>query len=103
MIRKLGKARWTYECRSCDYTSPISADQFRAIEACHRHERSFEHASKPLTESVTFFANAITELGMTFVETIASAFKPLADALSTPQNRPHDPTLLHDRRKWGGR
>ncbi|MFS0718845.1 hypothetical protein ABC337_04930 [Arthrobacter sp. 1P04PC] len=103
MIRKEAKARWVYECLACDYTSPTSADLFGAQENQLRHTRTFDHASKPLVDSVTDFAEAITELGMSFAETIASAFKPLADALATPTNLPHDPALLRDRRKWGGR
>ena len=102
MIRKEGKGRWTYTCKLCGIKA-TSSDQFRAIERQQRHEATFEHASKPLADSISVFAEAIKEVGMTFVEAIASGVKPLADAIATPPNLPHDPSLLSDRRKWGGR
>lgn len=44
MIRKHGRARWSYECRACGYVSPVSPDHFGAIEHCQRHERTVAHA-----------------------------------------------------------
>jgi len=42
MIRKEGKARWTYTCEPCDVHA-TSPDQFRAIEHQQRHEKGFGH------------------------------------------------------------
>lgn len=58
MIRKEGKARWTYTCKLCrkTWTKP---DHFRAIERQQRHIRSTSH----------------------LVEGVAAAFKPAAEVL----------------------
>ncbi len=68
MIRKEGKARWTYTCEPCEVrlTHP---DQFRAIEACHRHERGFGH-----------FGRAIGDAVRTAVEPLMTAFGFVAQA-----------------------
>lgn len=102
MIRKEGKARWVYECRPCDVQAQAH-DQFRALEYGQHHEGTMEHATKPMADALGIFAESLTEMANTFVNTVASAFKPLADVLATPPNIPHDPSLRRDRRKWGGR
>ncbi|WP_156424582.1 hypothetical protein [Arthrobacter sp. EpRS71] len=56
-----------------------------------------------MADALGIFAESLTEMANTFVNTVASAFKPLADVLATPPNIPHDPSLRRDRRKWGGR
>lgn len=50
MIRKLGKARWTYTCEPCEIGVTFP-DQFRAIEYRQRHERNLGHAFKPLVNA----------------------------------------------------
>ncbi|MFK0005496.1 hypothetical protein ACIQTZ_00435 [Paenarthrobacter sp. NPDC090520] len=102
IIRKEGKAHWVFECRRC-HVRGNSQDYFRALEHQQWHERTLEHATKPMADSLGIFAEALTELAERFVDSVASAFKPLADVLAPAPNRPHDPTLLRDRRKWGGR
>ncbi|WP_284763405.1 hypothetical protein [Arthrobacter sp. efr-133-R2A-63] len=98
MIRKEGKARWTYTCEPCSVrvTKP---DQFRAIEACHRHERGFGHAQRIMSIAYQAIIDAFSEA----VKPVLDVVESIASALAPPPNRPHDPTLLRDRRKWGGR
>ncbi|MFW0772505.1 hypothetical protein ACLRGI_04985 [Paenarthrobacter nitroguajacolicus] len=102
MIRKEGKARWVYTCELCRVLA-AHPDHFRAIEQQQAHEGTIEHATKPMADALGIFAESLTEMANAFVDTIASALKPLTDALATPPNVPHDPSLLRDRRKWGGR
>ena len=94
LIRKMGKARWVHECRACG-VSATRPDQFRAIEVMQAHNRSLSHlatvlvkAFEPLTEQVNYVASVMADLGR---------------ALTPPPNTPHDPTLMKDRRRWGGR
>lgn len=112
MIRKEGKARWTYECRLCGIKAAYP-DQFRAtIERQQRHERSSAHMAEAFTRAVTAavepLSEAIERLGLAWGGAASSIAKSLSDvqanyALMPPPNLPHDPALLHDRRKWGGR
>jgi hypothetical protein len=100
MIRKEGKARWTYTCEPCDarLTHP---DQFRAIEAFHRHERSSNHAFKMIGKAL----QPVVDVYMQFFKSLFPVVEQFQKdyALVPPPNRPHDPHLLRDRRKWGGR
>ncbi|UDL14905.1 hypothetical protein PP357_gp58 [Arthrobacter phage Sarge] len=99
MIRKERKAHWTYRCSPCDYTSPASVDLFGAQEWQQRHERAniihFQNgiveAFRPLVEFVKKFASA------------AEQYQTDYTLIPPPSNIPHDPALLKDRRKWGGR
>ncbi|WP_028265920.1 hypothetical protein [Arthrobacter sp. MA-N2] len=126
MNRKEGKARWTYTCEPCEVrlTHP---DQFRAIEACHRHERGFGHIVALLGSGLTAtFAPIIAAFGSGYASkaaveresaAVAAKYAPLPEAKSAldaleamsfaqiplPPNTPRDPTLRRDRRKWGGR
>ncbi|SEI45228.1 hypothetical protein SAMN04487917_101368 [Arthrobacter sp. yr096] len=98
MIRKEGKARWVYTCDLCNVrlTRP---DQFRAIEAMQRHQRSQEHGFKVIGAALEPFVEAMSNIATaaaSMAETVHAVFAP-------PPNLPHDPTLLRDRRKWGGR
>ncbi|MGM7776115.1 hypothetical protein ACSVHC_08865 [Arthrobacter sp. KNU-44] len=96
MIRKEGKCRWTYTCEPCEVRATFP-DQFRAIEACHRHERSIEHGFKLMTRAL----KPIIDAYLGFANGIIGSQKDYA--LIPPPNLPHDPTLVRDRRKWGGR
>ncbi|MBT8163061.1 MULTISPECIES: hypothetical protein [Arthrobacter] len=100
MIRKQGKARWTYECAICEVhvTAP---DQFRAIEACHRHEKTAEHAFKMIGKAL----QPVVDRYMQFFKSLLPIVEQFQKdyALVPPSSLPHDPTMLRDRRKWGGR
>lgn len=97
MIRKEGKARWVYECGPCGHTS-TAVDQLRIVEAQNRHLRgnlvhfqnTIVEAFKPLVDFVKKFADAAEQTQKDF-------------GLVPPPNLPHDPSILKDRRKWGGR
>ena len=98
MIRKEGKARWTYTCELCE-DKQEAFDQFRAIEYGQWHEKTYAHASATLAASFTKLANDLTEA----LRPAMDAFASIAEALATTPNIPHDPTLRGDRRKWGGK
>lgn len=101
MIRKQRKAQWIYECRVCEHTSGTSTDLFGAQENQLHHERSLDHAFKLIGQAFQPIVDAFTHLSKTVLpmtEQLQSAF-----VLAPPPNLPHDPTLLRDRRKWGGR
>lgn len=101
MIRKEGKGRWVYYCRDCDRVTKPLPDMFRAIEAQQAHERSLAHAFAPVNEAMSTFANSFMELGREVTRSIVAMGEVSA---TMPQlNIPHDPTLLSDRRKWGGK
>jgi hypothetical protein len=101
MITKHRKACWHYWCPDCEYLA-VAVDQFRAKEARQKHERTFEHAVTavkagfgPLMDAFASMASAAVSVG----NQMRDAFAPLAP----PPNIPHDPTLLNDKRKWGGK
>lgn len=98
-VRKEGKARWVYECQPCGYTSPVSPDLLRAKEWSLKHNRAnlFVHFGQTITEAFKPFVEA--------VEKLAAALPAQDDfmLMPPPKNLPHDPSLLKDRRKWGGR
>ena len=95
MIRKEGKARWVYTCQPCNERIE-AVDQFRAIEAMHSHRRGTQHAWVVLGEAFQGIVEALNDVVMPAVEALNRIFEP-------PKNLPHDPSLLRDRRKWGGR
>lgn len=99
-IRKVGKAHWEFRCGMCG-AHGSGVDQWSVYEFGWNHNRD--------AASEHFFAAVSSAM-----DTLASAFnsmlKPVSEALSTmeqtfaePMNLPHDPTLLKDKRKWGGR
>lgn len=96
LIHKQGKARWVYRCDLCavEFTA---VDQLRILEARNTHVRgSLTHLQNTLAEAV----RPVLE----FVNDLALAAESFGKILFTPpKNRPHDPSLLKDRRKWGGR
>lgn len=98
-IRKVRKAQWVYECRTCDTRSRPSTDLFGAVEAKHRHMRTSAHVFRGMEAAIGSVAEAYLQMGRTVME----AFKPITDLLAPPPNLPHDPALLKDKRKWGGR
>ena len=63
MIRKEGKARWTYTCKLCRkrWTKP---DQFRAIERQQRHVRSTDHMVEGITAALQPAAEVFRNLGL---------------------------------------
>lgn len=95
MIRKLGKARWTYECQPCNEHAE-AVDQFRAIEYGQWHEKTYGHASTALAAAFTKVANELADLVRPVVDAFAAWATP-------PPNIPRDPSQRRDRRKWGGR
>ncbi|QSZ49388.1 hypothetical protein [Arthrobacter sp. D5-1] len=99
MIRKEGKARWVFECLPCGYVSPVVPDLLRAKECNLSHNRG---------NLLKHFGQTFAEAFMPFVElvqTLAKAdhFQDDYTLVPPPKNVPHDPSLLMDRRKWGGR
>ena len=97
-IRKEGKAKWAFECGLCGVrvTRP---DHFRAIEAKQRHQRTSDHMFNALAIAVQPAVDAyatIVKAAADLADTVRGVFAPAP-------NRPHDPALLRDRRKWGGR
>lgn len=98
-IRKVRKAQWVYECRVCDTRSRPSTDLFGAVEAKRRHMLTSDHVFKAMEEAFNPIVSAMMEMGRAVTE----AFKPLMDLSAPPPNLPHDPSLLKDKRKWGGR
>lgn len=101
MIRKQRKAQWLYVCPTCDYSSGISTDLFGAQENQLHHEQGLAHAFKMIGQAFQPVVDAYAQL--------AKALVPVSEQqegclrLLPPPNLPHDPTLLRDRRKWGGR
>ncbi|WP_284986985.1 hypothetical protein [Arthrobacter sp. fls2-241-R2A-172] len=96
LIRKEGKARWVYRCDLCAVTL-TAVDRLRILEARNRHVRgNLPHLGKALAEAM--------EPVVEFVNGIALAAESFGKLLfDPPKNLPHDPILLKDRRKWGGR
>lgn len=65
MIRKEGKARWTYTCKLCRKTW-AKPDQFRAIERQQRHLRSTAHMVEGISVAFKPAAEVIRNLGLAF-------------------------------------
>lgn len=101
MIRKQRKAQWLYVCPTCDYTSGISTDLFGAQENQLHHERSLAHVFKVIAQAFRPVVDAYAQLARTLGPVAEQMQKDYA--LLPPPNLPHDPSLLRDRRKWGGR
>ncbi|NWL34448.1 hypothetical protein [Paenarthrobacter nitroguajacolicus] len=95
MIRKEGKARWVFTCQPCNERIE-AVDQFRAIEAMNRHKRYTQHAWVVLGQAFQGIVDALNQV-------VTPLLDALAPVLTPPPNKPHDPTLVKDRRKWGGR
>ncbi|QOP66806.1 hypothetical protein SEA_ODYSSEY395_57 [Arthrobacter phage Odyssey395] len=98
MIRHERK-RWVYECTLCDH-SATAPDQLRVIEAQNEHVRG----------NLTHLAGAMVQAMEPFVASVNRVIKAMQGVsdqlyqLDAPApNRPHDPSLLRDKRKWGGR
>lgn len=97
-VRKEGKARWIYECQPCnDRVEAI--DQFRAIEYGQWHEKGPEHAATIIRQAFQGLVDAFAEIVTPVIDAVSS----FAKIFEPPNNLPHDPSLLRDRRKWGGR
>lgn len=96
--RKVGKARWVFECEPCNERVE-AIDEFRAIEYGQWHEKSYQHTFTIAGRAFQVLVDAFTEI-VTPALDVASSFSKFFEA---PRNRPHDPSLLSDRRKWGGR
>lgn len=110
MMRKLRKAQWVYECGDCGWTSYPSPDLFgaREAESWHQHmpghrEEMLRQAFVPIAAVVSDVVSAYANLARTIIEAVAPAMEQINYALMPPPNIPHDPSLLRDRRKWGGR
>ena len=101
MIRKLRKAQWLYVCPTCDYTSRVTTDLFGAQENQLHHEQTFAHAFKMIGQAFEPVIEAYVQLARTIAPMTEQLQKDFA--LVPPLNLPHDPALLRDRRKWGGR
>jgi hypothetical protein len=93
------RKRWVYECTLCEVTIE-APDQLRIVEAQNSHERGIG----------THWANRVRVALGPFVREInriAGQLAPVIDQfeqLNAPApNIPHDPSLLRDKRKWGGR
>lgn len=100
MIRKLGKAHWDSWCTICEAPTAPSVDRLGAMEAEKAHRESLDHLRaslgkglQPLTDAFNSIIKAVADVS----EVMQSSF-----ALAPPPNRPHDPALLRDKRKWGG-
>jgi hypothetical protein len=96
MIRKQGKARWVYRCDFCA-VELTAVDQLRILEARNKHLRgNLGHVFNILAEAIKPVADLINRA--------ASSGEPLQKdfGLAPSPNVPHDPSLLKDRRKWGG-
>ena len=98
MIRKEAKARWVYTCQPCGERQ-VAVDEFRAIEIGQHHEKTAAHAGTVLSSAVNVLFDALAEA----LKPALDALGALGDLFSRPTNVPHDPALLRDRRKWGGR
>ena len=98
MIRKEGKARWVYECAPCSEHQE-AIDQFRAIEFGQYHEKTFAHAGTALSAAMGEVFNIFAEA----LKPAVDAMNSFAEMFAPPPNLPHDPALLRDRRKWGGK
>lgn len=98
MIRKEGKARWVYECQPCNHKA-TAVDQLRVLEAQNHHLRgNFVHFNNVMVEAF----KPLVDFVKTFVDITEQTQKDYA-LIPPPPNIPHDPSLLKDRRKWGGR
>lgn len=98
MIRKEGKARWVYECIPCD--NRVEAfDQFRAVEYGRWHEKTAGHGQVMFGEALSRAWDALSAIITPAIEAAAE----FGRIFEPPKNLPHDPSLLSDRRKWGGR
>jgi hypothetical protein len=69
------------------------------MEAKNRHLRTSAHVFTAMREAFKPVVEAYVELGRAVVD----AMEPIIALSAPPPNIPHDPTLLKDRRKWGGR
>lgn len=98
MIRKVRKACWLYECRTCE-VSATGPDQWTPYEFGWKHERSSAHHFKVVGKAFEPMVDAFALMFKT-VEEVAGQFQSL---YAVPPNLPHDPSLLADRRKWGGK
>jgi len=98
MIRHERK-RWVYECTLCEY-STTAPDQLRIIEAQHRHVRgNVTHLAKAMSVAFQPFVASVNRI----VEAVGGVAKQFEQLNIPAPNRPHDPALLRDKRKWGGR
>lgn len=100
MIRKERKACWVYECQTCRVLA-TGPDQWSVYEFQWHHVRSISHTAKAISHAFQPVADAMRELGLAW-SLPASYPDVLAAAIVNP-NRPLDPIMLRDRRKWGGR
>lgn len=116
-IRKQRKGQWVYDCSLCRVSTPPATDLFGASEAKSQHIKSTQHTVKTmeaiaegweraagtLVGAFGTIANTIVDSVMPVFEEAGRVFEEVGRVFATPNNLPHDPSLLADKRKWGGR
>jgi len=102
-IRKVGKAHWTFSCGMCGMKAS-GPDHWTVYEAGWNHNRdaAATHLFTAAQGAIDGLAGAFMEMGRAVSRSLA-AISQVDFALAPPTNMPHDPSLLKDRRKWGGR
>ncbi|WP_168223094.1 hypothetical protein [Pseudarthrobacter sp. NIBRBAC000502770] len=100
MIRKERKACWIYTCPTCDVTA-TGPDQWTVYEFQWHHVRSLAHAFKVIGQAFQPVVDAYAAAARSIIGTTEQFQKDYA--LLPPPNLPHDPSMLRDRRKWGGK
>lgn len=95
MILNDGKGCWFYACLPCkEVTEAFGEEQAAAYG--QSHEQTAEHAHVMIGIAFKGVRDGLMEKIKPALELINEIFAP-------PTNKPHDPDLLRDRRKWGGR
>ena len=109
-IRKVRKAQWVYDCKLCDITTAPRTDLFGAVEARKQHINGQRHFQKTLNAmagaweaAIGTVAEAFGAMAQNIVDSVMPAMEQMNYVLAPPRNLPHDPSLLADRRKWGGK
>jgi hypothetical protein len=109
-IRKVRKAQWVYDCSLCEVSTKPRTDLFGVMEAKRQHINGQRHTaamfkamSGAWEKAVSDVAGAFGAMATEIVDSVMPAFKQFADVFAAPLNLPHDPSLLADRRKWGGK
>lgn len=98
MIRHERK-RWVYECTLCEVTIE-APDQLRIVEAQNEHVRGIgTHWANRMQLAFRPFAREINRIA----GQLAPVIEHLNELSAPLPNTPHDPSLLRDKRKWGGR
>jgi hypothetical protein len=93
------RKRWVYECTPCDY-STTAPDQLRILEAQYQHVRgNLTHFAGAMVQAMDPFIASVNRV----INAVAGVAEQLEQLNAPAPNRPHDPSLLRDKRKWGGR